>query len=305
MPAYQDIPGKVFLGATVITAFLVAFLIGFIFVNALPTYISEGPHFITGTRWSYDTHEYGIWLFIGGTLVLTAVTIVLAVPLGVLAAVYLSEWAPRRVEKIFRPLIELLVGIPSVVYGLFGVFLLAPFFRDVVDPALSGTLGFIPIFRDATPGLGLGVLLAATVLTIMILPTIIALSEEAMRAVPAELREASFALGATRWETVRRVVIPAAFAGIVTAVVLGMMRALGETMAVVMLTGNGDHIPTSLLDTGYAMTSKILNDIGYRFAQPEARSALIAIAGILFLIEIIFVGITRFISGKARERSGH
>jgi phosphate transport system permease protein len=290
---------KFFLSCAVITGAITLFLIGFIFYTALPVLQKEGLSFITGSVWDYNTSTYGIFPFIIGTLIMTAVTMVLAIPVGILTAIYLAEWAPRWMEGILRPLIELLVGIPSVVYGIFGFFILEKIFRDYIDPAISGTLGtVIPFLHDTRPTDGNGVLLASFILAVMILPTIIAISQEAMQAVHAEHREGSLALGATKWETIKYVVIPIAFPGIVTAIILGMMRAMGETMAVVMLIGNTAKIPGSVFDTGYAMTSKILNDLGYYGAIPEYRSALYGIAAVLFLMEIALVAGARWIAGK-------
>jgi phosphate transport system permease protein len=290
---------KIFLSCAVLTGATTLFLIGFIFYIAFPVLQKEGLSFITGSDWNYGLSIYGIFPYIIGTLVMTSVTLVLAVPAGVLTAIYLAEWAPRWMEGILRPLIELLVGIPSVVYGIFGFFILEKFFQQYIDPAISGTLGtFIPFLHDTTPNDGSGILLASSVLAVMILPTIIAISQEAMQAVHAEHREASLALGATKWETIKHVVIPIAFPGIVTAIILGMMRAMGETMAVVMLIGNTPKIPGSVFDTGYAMTSKILNDLGYYSSVPEYRSALYGMAAILFLMEIGLVASTRWIASK-------
>lgn len=277
------------------TAFIIAFFIVFIFYTAFPIFEKEGFGFITGTTWSYSAHEYGIWLFIVGTLVMTAVTMVLACPLSIFTAIFLAEFAPVWITRVMRPMIELLVGIPSVIYGIFGLFVLENIFQHHIDPFLDATLGFIPIFRDTSPNSGTGILLASTVLAVMVLPTITALSEEAIRAVPDEYRAASFALGATKCETIKKMVIPTASSGILTAVVLGMMRAMGETMAVVMLIGNTAKVPSSILDTGYAMTSKILNDIGYYVAMDEPKSALFGIAAVLFLLEILFVGMIRIV----------
>ncbi len=294
----SKLPHLLLLTCVLATAAITLFFIAFIFKTALPVFESQGLGFITGTKWSYSEQVYGIRIFIIGTLVMTAVTLLLAVPLSVFTAIFLSEFAPVRVAGIMRPTIELLVGIPSVVYGIFGLFVLENIFQDHIDPFLSGTLGFIPFFSDPSPNSGTGVLLASTILAVMILPTIIALSEDAMRAVPFEYKEASFALGATHWETIRKVVLPTASGGILAATVLGMMRAMGETMAIVMLLGNSAHIPSSVLDTGYAMTSKILNDIGYYCAMDEPRSALFGIAAVLFAMEIIFVAAARKIGGK-------
>lgn len=298
MDRNSTLPGKAFLASTIFTGFIVLFLIGFVFYTAAPVLGKEGIGFVTGTTWSYENHQYGIGLFIAGTLILTAVTMVIAFPLGIFTAIFLAEWAPVWLERIMRPSIELLVGIPSVVYGIFGFFVLENIFQDYVDPFIDGTLGFIPIFRDTHPSSGSGVLLASTVLAIMILPTIVTLSQEAMRAVPQDYREASYALGATKWETIKKVVIPTAISGIITGVVLGLMRAMGETMAVVMLLGNSAHVPVSILDTGYAMTSKILNDIGFYCMFPEPLSALFAIGAVLFVIEMVFVAVIRYIGSN-------
>jgi len=302
MPERFDAPQYVFLACGLITAALVIIVFGFILLTAAPVLQKERISFITGTIWDYETHQYGILIFIIGTIYLTVVTMALAIPLGVFTAIFLAEWAPAWLEKIIRPLLDLLVGIPSVVYGLFGYFVLEGIFRNTIDPAISNTLGFIPIFHDTDPESGLGILLGATILTLMILPTIAALSQESIRSIPDSYREASLALGATRWQTIKKVVIPAAMPGIVTACILGMMRAMGETMAVVMVMGNSQHIPTSILDTGFAMTSKILSDIGYYFSQPEPRAALFGIAVVLFLMEMGFVALARAISASAAKR---
>ncbi len=290
---------KFFLTCAVITGGITLFIIGFIFYIASPVLAREGLSFIFGTVWSYETSTYGIFPFLIGTLILTVVTLLIAVPISMLTAIFLAEWAPRWMEGILRPLIELLVGIPSVVYGIFGYFVLQFYFRDYINPLLSSTLGNVfPFFSDPTPGSGMGILLASTVLSIMVLPTIIAISQESLQAVHAEHREASMALGATKWETIKWVVIPVAFPGIITAFILGMMRAMGETMAVVMLIGNTAIIPGSVMDTGYAMTSKMLNDLGYYGSVPEYRSALYGIAAVLFTIEIFLVAGTRFIAKR-------
>lgn len=295
----SKLPHLLLLTCVLATAAITIFFIAFIFHTALPIFESQGIGFLTGTKWSYSEQVYGIRIFIIGTLVMTGVTLALAVPVSVFTAIFLSEFAPSRVAKVMRPAIELLVGIPSVVYGIFGLFVLENIFQDHIDPFLSGTLGFIPFFHDPSPNSGTGVLLASTILAVMILPTIIALSEDAMRAVPFEYREASFALGATHWETIRKVVLPTASGGILAATILGMMRAMGETMAIVMLLGNCQHVPSSVLDTGYAMTSKILNDIGYYCAMDEPRSALFGIAAVLFAMEILFVAAARKIGGRS------
>lgn len=304
MTQTSDLPGKMFLLSAVLMAAVALLMFFFIFVTAVPVLEKEGVGFITGTTWSYDSHQYGILYFIAGTLALTIVTMLLAVPLGIGTAIFLTEWAPVQIDRVVSTSIELLVGIPSVIYGIFGYFILAPIFKLHIDPFINATLGWIPIFHDNDPGSGSSILLASFVLAIMVLPTITALSREAMRSVPHEYREGSLALGATRWETLRHVIIPASTAGILTAVILGMMRAMGETMAVVMLLGNAAVMPHSILDPAYAMTSKILNDIGYYVSFEESKSALFGIAAVLFLIEMTFVALIRGIVARYGANGG-
>ncbi len=234
---------------------------------------------------------------------MSAVAIVIAFPIGLATSIYLSEFAPVWLDKLISTLIELLVGIPSVVFGIFGYFVLAKIFQNEINPFISNTLGFIPFFHNNYPNSdGTGILLAGTVLAIMILPTIVALSRVAMRDVPAEIREGSLALGATGWETIRNIVVPVSLAGITTGLILAVMRAMGETMAVVMLLGGASTTPTSVLDLGMAMTSKILGDIGYEVMIPEGKSAIFAIGAVLFLMEIFFVASMHIISKNIQKR---
>lgn len=299
----MDYPKYLFLLCTLLTGAIVLFMVVFILYQAFPVFLKEGVNFLMGMRWDYEESTYGIMPFIIGTVTVTAMTLLIACPIGIFTAIYLAEWAPPWAERIIRPSIELLVGIPSVVYGVFGLYVLGILFRDHIDPFIDRNLGFIPIFRDVHPESGEGILLTAIVLTIMILPTIIALSQESMKAVPQEYREGSLALGATKWDTIKKCVVPAAASGIIASIVLGMMRAMGETMAVVMLIGNNPGIPDSIFSYVYPMTSKILNDIGYRVAFDEPRSALFGIAVILFFIELVFVAIVR-VSLKNLDEGG-
>jgi phosphate transport system permease protein len=303
MKKHIDLPKGIFFAIAGITAFLVFVIIGFLLYTAAPVLEMSGIGFITSSVWDYNTNQYGIFIFLIDTILVTALTLALAVPVGLLTAMYLAEWAPAWMEKVLRPLVELLVGIPSVVYGFFGLFILSNFFLSYLNPFVDRVLGFIPIFRNVRPDTHAGLLLTATILAVMVIPTIVALSQDAMRGVPDEYREASIALGATRWETVRNVVIPSAFPGIVTAVILAMMRAIGETMAVVMLMGNVTKIPASIFDVGYPMTAKILNDIMYYVAFPEPRAALFGIAVVIFLLEILAVAGVRLICFWAQKRS--
>jgi phosphate transport system permease protein len=279
----------------------VLLIFGFILVTAWPVIQISGLYLILGSSWNYNTHQYGMFTFIIGTILLAILTLVLAVPVGLLTAIYLAEYASTRIENTLRSLIELLVGIPSVVYGIFGFFVLERFFRDSVNPGVNAVLGFIPFFHNLNPDTGEGFLLSASVLAIMTLPTIVSLSHESLKSVPATYREASLALGATRWETIRYVMIPAGISGILTSIVLGAMRAMGETMAVIMLIGGSQQLPRSILDTGVTLTAKILGDSSYYLTLPEGRSGIFAMAMVLFAIEIFFVALIRVVNRRFRQ----
>lgn len=284
-----------------VTLCIVISIIWFVFSKAYPVLKSQGIYFLIGSEWNYNAHIFGIKIFLISTLILTLVTTIMAVPIGILTAVFLAEFAPEKVASVIKPLIELLVGIPSVVYGIFGFRILRILYANHLQPFISNLIGFIPIFHDPGLFVGQGVFLASTVLAIMILPTIVAVSENAIRSVPYEYKEASLSIGATHWETIKKVILPTAKSGIMTAVILGIMRAVGETMAVVMLIGCSFRLPNSLFDVCFPMTSKLLGDFGENMALPERMSALFALAFALFVIEIILVGIARKIGGKSNE----
>jgi len=279
------------LSSAILVSIIIIFFIGFVFYTAFPTFQSQGLYFLIGQTWSYDEQVFGALNFIVGTLSLTLVTLLLAVPIGLLAAIFMAEYSPEWFSSISRPLIELLFGIPSVVYGIFGLFILEPVYKDYLNPFIDGTFGFIPVFRDVAGGNG--IFLASSVLAVMILPTIVALSEEAVRSVPREYKDASMALGATRWETTRKIVLSVALSGIVAGIVIGMMRAMGETMAIIMLMGNSPHIPTSILDSACTMTANIYASAEYRLADPVDRSPVFAMAAALFLAEMILAAIAQ------------
>ena len=288
----KDKPYLFFLFSVLLLSAMISILIGAIFFEAYPSVSNSGVlHFIFGTGWGDEQGVYGSWVFIMGTFWMTAVTMCMAVPLGIFTAIYLSEFSHPTVRSVMKSSIELLVGIPSVVYGILGLFVLKDFLSTYITPVISGTLGAVlPIFRAPSNSDGTGVFLASVVLTIMIIPTIISISYDAMRSVHRELREGSLALGATGWETIEKIVIPTALPGITAGITLGMMRAVGETMAIVMLLGNTMKVPNSIFDTGYAMTSKILNDITYSYGlYPETTSALFGLAALLFVIEALFL----------------
>ena len=259
-----------------------------------------GWSFLTGSTWDPVALEFGALPFVYGTLVTSALALILGVPLGIGAAMFLAELAPPKLSDTLAFLIELLAAVPSVIYGLLAIFTLVPLMRDYVAPFLRSTLGFIPLFQG--PSYGVGLLTAGAVLAIMILPFIISISREVLLAVPREQREASLALGATRWETAWRVVVPYARAGIFGSVFLALARALGETMAVTMVIGNDPKINMSLFSPGYSIAAVIANEFSEATSDVYI-SALIELGLVLFCITIIVNAVARLlilgISGKA------
>jgi phosphate transport system permease protein len=254
-------------------------------VNSALTWDQFGVGFIFGTTWDVVHEIYGALPFIVGTLESSLIALLIATPIGLLTAIFLAEFAPRWLRVPLTFLIELLAAIPSVVIGLWGVFVLSPFLRDTVEKAITDTFGtFIPFL--AGPAFGIGLFTAGVILAIMILPTIVSISRQVISTVPVSQREAMLALGGTRWETVRKAVIPYARSGIVGAVILGLGRALGETMAVTMVIGNTQAIPTRLFDQAQTIASKIATS--FNEAQIGIQtSSLIALGLVLLVITIL------------------
>jgi phosphate transport system permease protein len=243
-----------------------------------------GLGFFTSSDWNPVSEEFGALPLIFGTLVSALLALVIAVPLSLGVAIFLTEFAPQRIRGPIAFVIELLAAIPSVVYGLWGIFVLIPFLRATVFPFLQDQLGWLPLFQG--PLYGPSMLSAAVILAIMIMPYIMTVSREVLLAVPAPQREAALALGATRWEAVITVVVPYARSGIIGAVVLGLGRALGETMAVTMVIGNRHEIAASLFAPGYTMAAVIANE----FAEAVTNihlSALSYVALALFLVTVL------------------
>ncbi len=256
--------------------------------------------FVTGV-WDPVFDQYGALPFIYGTLVTSAVALALAVPIGIGAAVFLAELAPRKISNGLAFLIDLLAAVPSVIYGLLGIFVMVPLLRQWVEPALGRTLGFLPLFQG--PPLGVGFLAAGAVLAVMVLPFIIAISREVLLTVPSDQREAAVALGSTRWEATWKVVIPFARTGILGSVFLALARALGETMAVTMVIGNDPKISASLFAPGYSIAAVIANE----FTEATGDlylSALIELGLVLFLITFILNGLARLLILATESRSG-
>jgi phosphate transport system permease protein len=242
---------------------------------------------LLSTTWHPLKGAFGFYPFLMGTLWVTTVAMVIAVPPSLLTAIYLAEYAPPRTRALFKPFIDLLAGIPSVVYGVWGMLTVVPFIQKAVAPTLNRWLGFIPLFRTDNPT-GYGILAGSLVLAVMVFPIIISVAEEVIRAVPQGLREASLAMGATRWQTVKHVVLRRGLPGVIAAVVLGFSRAFGETMAVLMVVGNVVQVPHSIFDAAYPLTALIANNYGEMMSIPLYDAALLGAALILLLVVLVF-----------------
>jgi phosphate transport system permease protein len=272
------------LGLAMSAVTALAVITTFILKEGVPVIFRHGiATFLFGTDWSPSAEPpvFGIFAMVMGSAAVTAGALAVGVPVGLGSAIFLSEFAPRRVATLLKPALELLAGIPSVVFGFMGMLVLLPFIREHVG------------------GQGASVLAGSVILGIMILPTVISISMDALHSVPRSYREGSFALGATGWQTTRRVTLPAARAGLVAAVILGMGRAVGETMAVIMVTGNTVQIPGSLLDPVRTLTSNIALEMSY--AGGEHREALFATGVVLFAIIMTLNTIANAVSRLGRR----
>ncbi len=275
-----------------------------LWVNSHLSRAKFGWNFFWTHTWDPIFDTFGAAPFIYGTLVTSVVSLVIAVPLGLASAIFLSELAPRKISDIISFLIDLLAAVPSVIYGLLGIFVVVPMMRTWLGPALIGTLGHLPVVGKvfAGPNYGVGFLTAGIVLAIMVVPFIISVSREVLLTVPREQREAALALGATRWEATWKVVVPWARTGIMGSVFLALARALGETMAVTMVIGNDPKISASLFAPGYTIAAVIANE----FTEATGDlylSALIELGLVLFLMTFILNGLARVLI-VATERGG-
>ena len=268
-----------------------------------PSRAKFGFGFLTGTNWDPVAGDFGALPFVFGTLITSVFALIISVPLGVGAAVFLAELAPPKLADTCTFLVELLAAVPSVIYGLLGAFTIIPLLRNYVEPFLKHTLGGLPVVGVlfSGPPLGFGYLAAGVVLAIMTFPFIISISRESLLEVPRDQREAALALGATRWESVSQVVVPYARLGILGSIFLGLARALGETMAVTMVIGNDPNIHASLLASGYTIAAVIANE----FAEAVGNlyhSSLVELGLVLFLITIIVNALARLLVMATRGK---
>jgi phosphate transport system permease protein len=264
---------------------IIALIILFIFWEGYPAIISVGFfNFLFGMDWSPSNGLYGVFPMIIGSLAITGLSLLMAVPLGIFCAIFMAEIAPGKMRKILRPTLQTLSGIPSVVYGFFGLIILVPFMRVQFG------------------GTGFSMLTASIILTVMILPIIVSVSEDAIKSVPSEYKEASMALGATHWQTIKNVIFPAAIPGVITSIILGMGRAIGETLAIIMVAGNVVQIPTSILAPVRALTSNIAIEMGY--ATGIHYNALFATGIVLIFMIIILLVIANYFHYKKKVTVG-
>lgn len=266
--------------------------------SALPRH-KFGFHFLFTSVWDPILDEYGALPFIFGTLVTSAVALLIAVPLGIGAAIFLAELAPARLSDSLQFFIDLLAAVPSVIYGLLGFLALVPLMRDYGQPGLKHILGFLPLFSG--PTYGLGFLTAGIVLAIMVIPYIISVSREVLLSVPRDQREAALALGSTRWESTWKVVVPFARTGIMGSVFLALARALGETMAVTMVVGNVVAISPSLFSPGYSIAAVIANEFTEATGDMYLQS-LVELGLVLFLLTFILNGLARLLIVVTSQR---
>ncbi|PYV34910.1 MAG: phosphate ABC transporter permease subunit PstC [Acidobacteria bacterium] len=284
--------------------FLTAWLVYELWVHSALPRQTFGLGFLTASTWDPVFEHFGALPFIYGTVVTSALGLLIAVPIGVGAAIFLAELAPHGISEALTFSIELLAAVPSVIIGLLGIFVLVPILRKVVEPFLKATLGFLPFFQG--PAFGIGFLAAGLILAIMVVPFIISISRGILLAVPTEQREAALALGATKWESTWKVVVPYARTGIMGSVFLALARALGETMAVTMVIGNDPKISASLFAPGYTIAAAIANEFTEATGDLHLQ-ALIELGLVLFFLTILINAFGRILilvttrKGTSRE----
>jgi phosphate transport system permease protein len=290
-------------------AILVLVLLGGVIISliygATPALQAFGFEFLTQQRWNPVTEKFGALAPIYGTIVTSFIAMMIAVPIGLLIAVFLTELCPPFLRRPIGTAIELLAGIPSIIYGIWGLFVFAPFLQQTLQPFLIATFGNVPVLSSlfAGPPYGIGVLTASLILAIMVLPFITSISRDVFEAVPPVLKEAAYGMGCTTWEVVRYVVLPYARVGVIGGVMLGLGRALGETMAVTFVIGNAHKISSSLIAPGTTISATIANEFTEAVGDLYT-SSLIALGLILFVITFFVLAIARYLLLRIARRIG-
>lgn len=267
-------------------------------IEAWPALKEYGADFLTGTRWSPSGERFGAAVAIYGTIVTSAIALLIAVPVSFGIAVFLTETCPTWLRRPLGTAIELLAGIPSIVYGIWGLFILAPLIQEYLQPWLAAT--GLPMFKG--PQLGIGILTAGLILALMIIPFIASVMRDVFETVPPVLKESAYGLGCTTWEVIRNIVLPYTRVGVTGGVMLGLGRALGETMAVTFVIGNANRIPASLFHPGNSIASTLANE--FAEADPVMHiPALYALGLILFLITFVVLGIARWLTNQSARKA--
>jgi phosphate transport system permease protein len=286
--------------AAVVILGILGLLVYELFVNSEPSIFKFGIGFLWGTTFNVTTEIFGALPFIYGTFLTSFIALLFAVPISLAVAIFLTEKiATRRtIGYVIGTLVELLAAVPSVIYGLWGLFILSPVLRSYVEEPLHIHLGFIPLF--SSPPFGLDYFTAGIILAVMIIPTVAAIARDVLNAVPNSQREAMYALGATNWETISKSVLPYSRSGIFGAVILGLGRAVGETMAVTMLIGNAVYIGPSLFHPGYTLSSLIANDF-FEADTPLFKSSMVEIGLVLFIVALLINIFARLLIWRIRR----
>jgi phosphate transport system permease protein len=292
-------------GAAIVVLVILGGVIVALISGAWPALRAFGPGFLIDESWNPVTERFGAIAPIYGTIVTAFIAMFIAVPVGLMIAVFLTELCPMALRRPIGIAIELLAGIPSIIYGIWGLFVFAPFLQQYVQPALIATFGEIPLLSTlfAGPPYGIGVLTAGLILAIMVLPFITSISRDVFSAVPPVLKEAAYGVGCTTWEVVRYVVLPYTRVGVIGGVMLGLGRALGETMAVTFVIGNAHKISASILAPGTTISATIANEFTEAVGDIYT-SSLIALGLILFVITFIVLAIARYLLLRLERRIG-
>lgn len=272
-----------------------------LFAEAGPAISEQGYSLLESDWWNPINDQFGSLAFVYGTLVSSTVALLIAAPISIAVALFITQVLPKKAAALIGLFVEMIAAVPSIVFGLWGIFFLAPWIKDFVTPALKSTLGFTPLFQG--PSFGIGMLTASIILAIMIVPTITSICREVFKTVPRGHKEAALALGATKFESIKIAVLKPSFSGMMGGVVLGLGRALGETMAVAMVIGNSAAINVSLFAPGATMASVIANE--YAEAESDLHlSALCFIAVLLFLVTLVVNLSSRFIVWRSKRKAG-
>ena len=292
------------LSAFAVLVLLIAIIVSLI-IGSLPSIKAFGFQFLTSAEWNPVTDEFGALVPIVGTLVTSAIALLIAIPVSFGIALFLTELAPRWLRRPLGIAIELLAGIPSIIYGMWGLFVFAPLFADYVQPWLIENLGPLPIFGPLFQGIpmGIGVLTAGIILAIMVIPFIASVMRDVFEVVPTLLKESAYGLGATTWEVMWHVVLPYTKAGVMGGIMLGLGRALGETMAVTFVIGNAHKLSASLLMPGNSISSALANEFNEAVGTLYT-SALVELGLILFLITFIVLSLARYMLYMLTKREG-